>query len=197
VPDGSSEAFGVRTVGLLGFDFLAELGVTIDYEHQRVTVLPEPDYAPPSDKHLIPLDVRIGDGSPIVDVAINGALSERFTIDTGGAGAFMIFDAFARKHPEALIDQGGGGDERRMSFRGVGGDLSTKAYQLSLVRVGPIRLTNFMAYLVTSRNSYAGDDDGIIGPGFLQFFNVGLDYGKNRVYLVPNEFGRRAMHIRD
>ena len=30
----------VKVVGLLGFDFLAELGVTIDYERKRVTVVP-------------------------------------------------------------------------------------------------------------------------------------------------------------
>jgi len=30
--------------------------------------------------------VRIGAGSPYLDVLINGALSERFLIDTGGAG---------------------------------------------------------------------------------------------------------------
>jgi len=197
VPDGANEVYGVKTVGLLGFDFLAELGVTIDYEHERVTVVPESSYAAPSGRYVIPLDVRIGDGTPVVNVTINGALSERFTIDTGGAGTLMIFDAFARKHPEALVDKGGGDALRQMTFAGIGGNLSTKAYQLDSVHIGPINMSNFVAYLVTSSNSYAGDDDGIVGPTFLRFFTVGLDYAKSRIYLVPNDVGRRAMHIRD
>ncbi len=49
VPQGWNETIGVKTVGLLGFDFLAELGVTIDYEKGRVTVVPEPAYAAPTD----------------------------------------------------------------------------------------------------------------------------------------------------
>ena len=78
IPDATNEAFGVKAVGLLGFDFLAELGVTVDYEHERVTVVPEPNYVAPAGKHVIPLDVRIGEGSPMLTVAINGATSERF-----------------------------------------------------------------------------------------------------------------------
>ena len=109
----------------------------------------------------------------------------------------MIFDAFARKHPEALVDKGGGGDARSMMFSGIGGRLSTKPYQLRNVRVGPLSFNDFVIYVVTSRESYAGDIDGIVGADFLRLFTVGLDYADSRIYLVPNQAGRRAMGIRD
>ena len=196
VPDGDNEVPGVRTVGLLGFDFLAELGVTIDYEHQKVTAVPGRDYVPPVGPNVIPLDVRLGDDVPSVDVAINGALSEDFIVDTGGAGGLMIFDAFARKHPEALKDDGGGGIMRQMSFGGIGGAFETKPYQLRSARVGPLNFVDFVSYLVTTREAYDWGDDGIIGTEFLRLFNVGLDYGDSRIYLVPNKDGRRAMNIK-
>jgi clan AA aspartic protease (TIGR02281 family) len=198
VPDGTSEEFGVRTVGLLGFDFLAELGVTIDYEHERVTAVPEPLYAVPAEKHVIPIDVRIGDGSPLVSVTVNGALGERFTIDTGGPGTFMIFDSFARKHPEALHDEGGGGEEARgMRFTGIGGAIKTQPYQIKSLKFGPISFQDYVGYRVMSASSYEGEDDGIIGVDFLKLFTVGLDYANSRLYLVPNIYGRRAFGIKD
>lgn len=198
VPDGANEAYGVKTVGLLGFDFLAELGVTIDYEHERVTAVSEPAYTPPAGAHVIPLDVRIGDGSPMLTVAVNGALGERFVLDTGGAGSFMIFDTFARKHPEALHDEGGGDEfARSMSFEGIGGAIRTQPYQLKKLKIGPIAFIDFVGYRVMNAASYEGDDDGIIGVDFLKLFTLGLDYANSRVYLVPNGFGRKVMGIRD
>ncbi len=197
VPSTGEIEPGYRAVGLLGFDFLAELGVTIDYEKQQVTVAREPDYVAPQGSRVFPLDVRIGDGSPFVNVKINGALSERFIIDTGHAGTFMIFDAFARKHPEALVDRGGGGDERETQWFGVGGPINTKPYQLASVKIGALNFQDWLGFRVASEHSYAGDDDGLIGSGFLRLFTVGLDYANGRVYLVPNAVGRKAMGIRE
>lgn len=116
VPHGWKTAADVKEVGLLGFDFLAELGVTIDYEHQRVTVVPGAAFAPPRAPHVIPVDVRIGSGQPRATVAVNGAVGERFVLDTGGAGTFLIFDYFARRHPDALRDKGGGRDYREVQL---------------------------------------------------------------------------------
>lgn len=198
VPDTDEIEPGYKAVGLLGFDFLSELGVTIDYEKQVVTVVPEPDYVAPQGPRVFPLDVRIGDGSPYANVKINGALSERFILDTGGAGTFMIFDAFVRKHPEALVDKGGGGDVRDVRYYGVGGAIDTRPYQLSSVKLGNLNFQDFVGFRVMSAQSYDwGGDDGIIGTDFLRLFTVGLDYANGRVYLVPNATGRKAMGMRE
>ncbi|MBV9440892.1 MAG: aspartyl protease family protein, partial [Candidatus Eremiobacteraeota bacterium] len=195
IPDGVIAVPGIRAVGLLGFDFLAELGVTIDYEHERVTVVPEPQYVAPAGAPVFALGVRIGRGVPMTDVAINGALSERFLLDTGGGGTFLIFDAFARKHPEALRDAGGG-VKRARRFRGVGGAFDTQPYEIESVRLGALNFERFVGYRVTSSGSYQGTDDGVIGAEFLRLFTLGLDYANSRVYLVPNSDGRKAMGIK-
>jgi predicted aspartyl protease len=197
VPDTDEIEPGYKAVGLLGFDFLSELGVTIDYEKKQVTVVREPDYVPPQGNRVFPLDVRIGDGSPYVDVKINEALSERFILDTGGAGTFMVFDAFVRKHPEAMVDKGGGGDLREVRYYGVGGAIDTRPYQLASVKVGHLNFQDFVGFRVTSSQSYDTGEDGIIGTDFLRLFTVGLDYANGRVYLVPNKDGRKAMGLRE
>jgi hypothetical protein len=50
-----------------------------------------------------------------------------------------------------------------------------------------------MAYRVTERKSYAGDDDGLIGAEELRFFTVWVDYVHSRIVMIPNADGRDAM----
>ena len=196
VPQGWNTAADVKEVGLLGFDFLAELGVTVDYEHQRVTVVPGTTFVPPADPHTIPIDVRIGGGQPRATVAVNGAVGERWILDTGGAGTFLIFDYFARRHPEALHDQGGGGRERRKRLYGIGGEIDAQPYQIASLKLANVNFTGFVGYRVTGSGSYAQNDDGLVGVDFLRLFTLGFDYPNSRVYLVPNRDGRAAMGIK-
>jgi predicted aspartyl protease len=195
-PQGWDEGVGVKTVGLLGFDFLAELGVTLDYEHERVTVVRGEDYRPPAEPHTTPLDVRLGSGQPLATVTINGASADRFMLDTGGVGTFFIHDYFARRHPEALRDEGAGARARPVQFRGLGGAFDTRPYQIKSLKLANIDFSEFLGYRVTSSGSYAGPTDGAIGPDFLRLFTLGLDYGNARIYLTPNTDGRRAMGIK-
>ncbi len=198
VPQGWNEAIGIKTVGLLGFDFLAELGVSIDYEKQRVTVVPELAYVAPSDPHAIALDVRIGTGQPLTTAAINGVIGERFLLDTGGAGPLLVYDYFARRHPEALVDEHGAGARSRPAhIYGIGGEIQTRPYQLASVKLGNVNFSDVIAYRIASKGAYASATDAQIGPEFFKLFTLGLDYANNRVYLVPNAEGRRLMGIRE
>jgi hypothetical protein len=176
-----------KAVGLLGFDFIADIALKLDYEHGRVTAMTSDSFVPPDSASSIAIPIRIGSGSPETDVTVNGALGERFTIDTGGAGGLMIFDYFARRHPEALVDLGGR-PGRRVSFHGIGGDLSTTPIQLKSVRLGKIDFTDFVAYRVTSR-SYSTAEDGILGPEFLDYFTVYTDYENSQMYLSRDGLG--------
>jgi predicted aspartyl protease len=195
VPAGWDSSSSVKEVGLLGFDFLAELGVTLDYEHHKVTVVPDLDYAPPSDPHTIPVEVRIGDGVPLASVSINGAVGERWILDTGGAGTFLIFGYFASRHPEALRDEHHlGAQSGAAIFTGVGGDFVALPYAIANLQLATFDVTDIVGYLVITKGSYDYDSDGVIGAMFLQLFTVELDYGHSRVYLVPNAATLRQMH---
>ncbi|MDB5073708.1 MAG: hypothetical protein JWM87_4819 [Candidatus Eremiobacteraeota bacterium] len=196
IPQGNDETSSIKVVGLLGFDFLAELGVTVDYEHRRVTVVPEQMYVPPADPHTTALNVRLGSGVPMTDVRINGALAERFILDTGGVGTFLIFDYFARRHPEALKDEGAGKRMRPVRLHGIGGAFETQPYQIAALQLENIRFTDFVGYRVATAGAYSGSSDGLIAADFLRLFTLGLHYGESRVYLVPNRNGRTAMGIK-
>ena len=195
VPQGWKTGEDVKEVGLLGFDFLAELGVTVDYEHQRVTVVRGADYVPPADPQTIPLDVRVGAGQPRTSLAVNGALGERWIVDTGGSTTLIVFDYFARRHPEALHDEGGSSGGRRMHLYGIGGDIEAEPLQIASLKLANVNFTGFTAYRVVGRGTYAQNDDGIVGVEFLRLFTLGFDYAHSRIYLVPNSSGRAAMGI--
>ena len=55
VPLGWTGKRGGRIGGLLGFDFLAQLGVTIDYEHHRVTAVPGSAFVAPAGPQTVAL----------------------------------------------------------------------------------------------------------------------------------------------
>jgi len=176
------------TVGLLGFDFIASLVLKIDYEHQQVTALDPASFKPPTDPLTDVLPVRLGNGQPLTDVTVNGALGERFAIDTGGGGAVLIFDYFARSHPEALIDKSPAPLGLRQNL-GAGGAFQTRRYELASVRVGKVNFADFVADVVTSSGSYGGRNDGVIGCKFLKLYTLYTDYQNSTLYLVPNSLG--------
>jgi predicted aspartyl protease len=180
---------GEKAVGLLGFDFICESSITIDYEHKTVTAERFGSYAAPEGPHVIALPLRLGSQVPMTSVIINGAIAERMMIDTGAAGPFVLFDYFQRRHPETLpaVRQG-------VRMNGAGGEFDAHRAQFDAVTIGNVKFAHFVGYLVASRSSYSGDADGVIGPDFLHFFDVHLDYPNGTIYLVPNALGQRSMH---
>jgi predicted aspartyl protease len=194
-PQGWEMAPGVKTVGLLGFDFLAELGVTIDYDAKRVTVVPGQLFQAPGDPHTIPIDVRVGTGQPQTTVSVNGVRGDRFVLDTGDFSSFMITDYFARHHPDAFKNQTG--EQGSLTLQGVGGGFRVRPYKMSDVTISSLDLRDWTGYRIVSQGSYESDEgDGTLGGSFFRFFTVMLDYGGSRVYLVPNQTGRKAMGIK-
>ena len=190
VPDIGMELPHVyKAVGLLGFDFIADLALKLDYTNGTATALTLDSFAPPT-TDTIAIPARIGSGSPLVDIAVNGALGERFIVDTGGAGGLMIADYFARRHPEAMRDEGGR-PARQMYFYGVGGDFKADPIQLKSVRIGQVDFNDFIAYRIGSQ-SYTGNYDGTIGPEFLHFFTVYTDYANSELYLSKPGLTRHA-----
>jgi predicted aspartyl protease len=187
VPSVSVSSGKRRAVGLLGFDFIDALGLKIDYRHGVVGAVPAEAFVPPAAATV--LEARLEGGSPQVDVRVNGALGERFVIDTGNSGTFLIFDYFARRYPSALVDRGGG-DGRDKRFRGIGGSVQTAPYQLETIDLGGFQFHDFVGYRVLATSEFAINDDGLIGSDLLRYFDLYMDYAHSRLYLVPNELGR-------
>lgn len=175
--------------GLLGFDFLAQLAVHIDYERRRVYARDARSYEPPRGAGVTALDVRLASGVPMVSANLGGARAERLIVDTGSASALLLFSHFARRHGEVLrlaLD-GAVGTAGRASdaYVGVGGAFAARPYRMPFVRIGRYSLADLVADVVTSKDAYPQENDGLIGGDLLQFFTVDLDYARGRIFLRP------------
>ncbi len=183
IPHVAEDTLQYRTVGLLGFDFLDAICAKLDYENGTVTAYDPDAFVPPPADHAIPLEIRLGTHTPEVPLAVNGALGSRFTIDTGGAGALMIFDYFRRHNPNAAVDERN--SPFHMQLSGVGGGIDATNVVLKNVALGGYDFNDFRAFVLSSPKQYANDGDGIIGPELLHLFDVYFDYGREKAYLVP------------
>jgi hypothetical protein len=177
---------GISVKGLLGFDFLAELGVRIDYERQTVTAVRGATFVPPADKNLIALDVRFGTLQPMTSATFDGAPANRIIIDTGGAGTILLFKHFTREHPEVFHHPAPG---MGTYIAGVGGFVDVDGWRMQNIRLGPVAFTNFTVYRVESKDSYAVNEDGLIGYDMLRNFTLVLDYPDGRIFLTQNHGG--------
>jgi predicted aspartyl protease len=173
--------------GLLGFDFLAELAVRIDYEHQRVLAMDPRSYEPPSGTDVSALPLRLGSQVPMVNANLGGAISQRLIVDTGSPSALLLFDYFSRRHGDVLRfpldDIVLSSDPAARTSLGIGGDFQSRPFRMRYVGLGHFSIAGLVADTVTSRGAYPQDDDGLIGSDLLQFFTVDLDYAAGRIFL--------------
>jgi predicted aspartyl protease len=179
---------GVKPVGLLGFDFLAQLGVTLDYVNGKVHVVQAASFTPPADPSAYEYDVRLGNGVPMVTASVAGAVAERVMFDTGWSGQLAFFDYFTRRYPAAFRDdlgQAGG-------MSGVGGAFTGEYYRFHDVTIGPVHFQNIIGMRLPP-STYLYTVDGVLGNEILSLFTVSLDYTGGRIYLVPNDDTKRFM----
>ncbi|MBV8425486.1 MAG: aspartyl protease family protein [Candidatus Eremiobacteraeota bacterium] len=175
-----------HVVGLLGYEFLAGVGLTIDYAHRRIIANPAGAFVPPTmtaESDILPL--RTGFHWPMVTAMVNGAVADRVIVDTGAGSDFMLFDYFLRRYPEATNPRVAMRLENRQ-YRGAGGAFESQGLRLADVDIGRYHFRQFDAVAVTSSQSYPWNVDGVIGPGILRHFTVGFDYAGGKLYMVHN-----------
>lgn len=158
---------GMKIVGLLGFDFIGDNVVKVDYDHGQVDVMRAAAFSPPPDAAYV--DAALDDGVPMVSASINGAVGNHFIVDTGADGV-MIFNEFALAHPSEVADLGGGSEMNRylryLSATGVGGEIHLSAVQIKDFLFGPVHFQRFIAYRTDSTSFQGEDADGLIGFDF-------------------------------
>jgi hypothetical protein len=130
----------VKKLGILGYGFFAQTGVTIDYQHNRVHVVPSDAFVPPSDPATFTFDVRLDTRVPMVMVTVPGAVADSAIIDTGCDCTFAFFDQFARQNPEVFARALGAS-----TVYGAGGRVGFVVYRFHELHMGPMRFNDASA----------------------------------------------------
>ena len=178
LPFAASESKSVRVVGLLGFDFLDAVALKIDYASGDLEALRPGSFAAPPGSGT--LDIRLNSGAPVARATIGNATGDDFIIDTGAAFSYVIFQRFARAHPDALAV------EPRESFgNGVGGTFGYRSIATKRVVLGAWSFDDAYGVEALSANAFGFDnEDGLIGADILKRFTVYIDYSGERLFLA-------------
>ena len=177
-----------RLVGAVGYDFLANAVVEIDYTHHTIQAYDPVQFIPPADS--VPTPVNVDDGIPFVSAQIGDSIGEHFMLDDT-APFTMLYPDFWQAHSADVKDQGAG---RFENYNVLGQDVQMRATQLKSLMFGGVRFEEWVAYEDTDTQDLEGVDvDGIIGCDFLQYFNVYFDYAQQQIYLEPNDLYKRSI----
>ncbi|MDQ2857043.1 MAG: aspartyl protease family protein [Candidatus Eremiobacteraeota bacterium] len=189
VPLNLEEGRDSRVVGLLGFDFLDAVALKMDYVNGSIDAGRPGTLAAPA--AASPLDVRLGTGAPVARATIGNASGDNFILDTGAAFSYVLFQRFARAHPDAVTPSG---DGRLQYGIGVGGVLSLRSVAAKKLALGASTFEDALGVEALSPYALGFDnEDGLIGAHILKQFTVYLDYAANRVYLAPPAHEQTAL----
>lgn len=181
---------GSPVAGLLGFDFIHDLVLHIDYLHGTVEALSPDTFTPPPDSRAVP--IALDDNVPIVTVDIGKAANLHFILDTG-ADRSLLFAQFVSMHSLDVIDQGLGAAIQASfpfvnDFAGVGGIVNSRPVQVGPLVFAGWTFPRWLFYATQDAASFESEDyDGLIGQDVLRNYDVWLDYPHSRVYLRPND----------
>ena len=173
--------------GVIGYDFINQFIVEIDYPNSLINLYNPRTYVYPGPGKVVPLLIA-GRRTPlaVTNILLEGGRSvvSQLEVDTGGDSAFVIKSPFVKKH----------GLTRSLSTSikgsgvGAGGEQNRLVGRVERVQLGPFTLDKPVVNLEEEKeDSGDGEDgDGIVGGEVLRRFKVILDYSHQRMMLEPN-----------
>jgi hypothetical protein len=181
---------GKPVAGLLGYDFIRNAVLHVDYQHGKLEAISPAEFSPPAGAYAFP--VTFDDDVPTIAATIGAAVAPSFILDTG-ADRSAIFSAFANAHPHDIADRGLGQQMEAAfpfvdKFSGVGGRIEYRPVQAGPFVLGPWTFPKWLFTVTQNAASFEFEDyDGLIGQDVMRNFDVYLDYPHAKVYFVPND----------
>jgi len=181
--------FGRAPDGILGYDFLKQYVVVLDYENRAVEIYDPASYDRDGTDRGIALDTS--SRQPYVTAVVvtaDGRRAEgRFLIDTGSSDAVNLNTPFAERHSI------GESTPRVLKVRGrsIGGETSALLTRVAALELGGVRFSDPVASIVED----AVDRAGQISGETLRRTTITFDYSRNRVFLKPNRAARDSFEF--
>ncbi len=200
--DGVNRSFGERINGLLGFSFLSQWVVTIDYARQKLVLHPNEGFQYTGKGEIVPL--RFISGGPVIagTVVIGGKeYPGDFLVDAPYRRGLGLTTPFVEKHGLLAAARQNGLRLLAGEMTGVAGKSRSWRGRATTFRVGkfvvPGPITDFAE--ATAGSMMRQDIAGILGADILHHFVVTLDYPRKRLILeqsgkpVPAEADRAGI----
>jgi PDZ domain/Aspartyl protease len=173
--------------GFIGYDFINQFIVEIDYQAKVINLYDRRTYVYSGQGRIVPL-VLAGRRTPLVltNITVDRGRSivSRLELDTGGDSAFIINSPFVKRHElmRSLSRSVAG------SQVGAGGEQKLVVGRVKNVQLGPFTIDSPILSLSQDTQGFGASEesDGILGGEVLRRFKVILDYSRQRLILEPN-----------
>jgi len=177
---------GVHIDGMVGYEMAARYLMTIDYEHQLMTLsLPHQGFRPAGIAVPFVFDQTI----PMIAMALDG-IPVRSIIDTGNRATLVLSTPFVDSHNLRSIYAP---KVAGITGYGIGGPSRAQLVRAKVLRIGTTEIDNVLTALSTDTQGAMADPTiaGNIGGGVLKRFTVTFDYAHQMMYLAKNgDFAR-------
>lgn len=180
--DRIGAAVGARIDGDVGFDFLKDYRVGIDYQKQIVRLLQGAYDVPAAQPTRSEVAFRLA--SPVKPLVLVGAFVDgkgpyTFAVDTGASMTSVSPELASALGIEA---------RENVSMTGAGGMLQAAVGRVASLAVGAASLENLSVvvsdFLEMIGHAVGGRLDGVVGYNFLRRFRVTIDYPNSMLWLV-------------
>lgn len=178
-----SETYGVNIDGIIGYSFLRQFIVSIDYDSLEIKVYSPGIFKYPRQGHIIkPSFTRI----PIVELYTKEKrkMYNNYYFDIGAGLSLLLHQKFvedsaflrSKRHP--VMSQ----------VEGLGGKAQMQLTVIKQLKIGPYSFRNVPTYVFDDPNNVLAYPSlsGLVGNDILRRFNTILNYPAREVFLQPN-----------
>jgi hypothetical protein len=178
---------GFEFDGVIGYDFIKQFVVEIDYQNKIMNLYSPRSYHYSGKGEVIPL-LLAAQRTPHVSTKIilegRAPVEAKLEVDTGADGTFVINSPLVKKQrlTEAILKTG------QSNNNGAGGEQKLLIGRVKAVRLGRLAFDNPPVGLSqdTEGAGASKENDGVIGGEIFRRFKVILDYSRKQMILEPN-----------
>jgi len=178
---------GVPIHGIIGYDFLKDFVVEINYSKKYIKLHDPENYIPKKCKNCKSIDLSFHNNKPYINALIRSEdknIPVRLLIDSGGSDALWLFEDVKKKIsvPNKYFDDflGSGLSGRVYGKRSKLDKFSIADFELKKINVAfPDSTSIAHAKKIKDRN-------GSLSGEILKRFNIILDYQKAKITLIKN-----------
>ncbi len=180
-----SEIFGFPVHGIIGYDFLKEFPILINYEYGYIRVYRDRDYRVRRRSHIMP--IKLHNNKPYINVRLQGIndsiMDLSLLVDLGASHTLFLNNKY-----DFLT-----GDSTITSFigKGISGEMTGKEGRVNNIELEDIEIRDIIvAYPDTESRIWTEklniEWDGLIGGGLFSRFDVVIDYQSKKLILRKN-----------
>ncbi|MCH7524038.1 MAG: aspartyl protease family protein [Bacteroidetes bacterium] len=178
---------GVPIHGIIGYDFLKDFIVEINYTNKYIKIHDPESYRYKRCKKCKSLNLEFHNNKPYIlgSISLNGKNKQvKLLMDSGGSDALWLFDDEDITIPDKFFEDFLG--------RGLSGSVYGKRSKLDKFSIAGFELKKVnVAFPDSMSVSYAKkikDRNGSLGGEILKRFNIILDYSNSKITLKRNRF---------